>query len=43
MADRESFRTMPVLFARTFCPHCRTDHEWFAQQAWVNEGEDAAA
>jgi hypothetical protein len=43
VADREGFRAMPVFIARTFCPICRTDHEWFAQQAWVCEGEHAAA
>jgi hypothetical protein len=26
---------MPVFFARSYCPICRTEHEWFAQEAWV--------
>lgn len=29
--------TMPVFFSRTYCPFCRTNHEWFAKQAWVRE------
>jgi hypothetical protein len=38
-ADRDSFRATPVFFARSFCPICRTEHEWFAQQAWVCDGD----
>jgi hypothetical protein len=37
VADRESFKAMPVFFARVQCPVCRTQHEWFAQDAWVCE------
>ena len=33
--DTESFRAMPVFFARSHCPICRAEHEWFAQEAWV--------
>ena len=33
---------MPVFFLRTYCPFCRTNHEWFAKQAWVREGSPAA-
>ena len=36
-ADRKSFRSSPVFFARTFCLICRTNHEWFAREAWVHE------
>ena len=36
-ADPERFRSMPVFFARSYCPLCRTEHEWFAKQAWVCE------
>ena len=39
VSDRESFRAMPVFFARVYCPACRTEHEWFAQEAWVRESE----
>jgi hypothetical protein len=39
VSDRESFRAMPVFFARVHCPICRTEHEWFAQEAWVCEAE----
>ena len=48
VADWETFRSMPVFFARVLCPICRKQHEWFAQHAWVCETElatpqDAAA
>jgi hypothetical protein len=33
--DATSFNATPVFFARSYCPLCRTEHEWFAQQAWV--------
>jgi hypothetical protein len=39
VADRETFRAMPVFFARVLCPLCRKQHEWFAQHAWVAETE----
>jgi len=35
--DRESFRRRPVFYSRTYCPSCRIDHAWFAQDAWVDE------
>ena len=38
-ADRASFNSMPVFFARCYCPICRIEHEWFAQEAWVCEPE----
>ena len=37
IADRESFNATPVFFARVYCPICRTEHEWFAKEAWVCE------
>jgi hypothetical protein len=37
VADRESFNATPVFFARVHCPICRTEHEWFAKEAWVCE------
>jgi hypothetical protein len=39
MADRRSFESTPVFFARAYCPICRTEHEWFAKEAWVCEPE----
>jgi hypothetical protein len=33
--DRAAFGSMPVFFSSTFCPSCRTPHEWFARNAWV--------
>jgi len=39
IADRESFRATPVFFGQVFCPICRTEHEWFAGEAWVCESE----
>jgi len=41
-ADRSSFNSAPVFFSRTFCPICRTYHEWYAQEAWVRETRPAA-
>ena len=29
----------PVFFARVYCPICRSEHEWFAKEAWVCEAE----
>lgn len=43
VADRRSFSTMPVFFGRVFCPLCRTEHEWFARDAWVCEAEPERA
>jgi hypothetical protein len=31
----DDFARTPVFFARTRCPICQSDHEWFAPQAWV--------
>jgi hypothetical protein len=42
-ADRRSFSRAPVFFSRTFCPLCRTNHEWFAKEAWVREEPRAKA
>lgn len=36
-ADSASFSRTPVFIARCYCPSCRTDHEWFAKDAWVQE------
>ncbi|HZO47390.1 MAG TPA: hypothetical protein VFB68_15950 [Xanthobacteraceae bacterium] len=41
VADRESFSATPVFFARVYCPLCRTQHEWFAKEAWVCEADPA--
>jgi hypothetical protein len=42
VADRASFNATPVFFARVFCQICQTEHEWFAQQAWVCDSEPGA-
>jgi hypothetical protein len=39
VTDRQSFAATPVFFARVFCPICRTEHEWFAKEAWICEAE----
>jgi hypothetical protein len=39
VADRENFKATAVFFARVHCPICRTEHEWFAKEAWVCEAE----
>jgi len=40
-SDRKSFEAMPVFFARVHCPICRTEHEWFAKEAWVCDAAPA--
>ena len=42
-SDRKSFQAMPVFFARVHCPICRTEHEWFAKEAWVCDAEPRIA
>jgi hypothetical protein len=39
VADRASFNATPVFFARVYCPMCRSEHEWFAKEAWVCDSE----
>ena len=39
VTDRTSFNATPVFFARVYCPVCRTEHEWFAKEAWVCDAE----
>lgn len=41
VTDQASFAATPVFFARVYCPLCRTEHEWFAKEAWVCEAESA--
>jgi hypothetical protein len=41
--DATSFKATPVFFARSYCPICRTEHEWFAKDAWVCETVPAHA
>jgi len=43
VTDRKSFDATPVFFARVYCPICRTEHEWFAKEAWVCEAGGAPA
>ncbi len=35
--DPLRFRQTPVFFSVSFCPICRTEHQWFAQDVWVHE------
>jgi len=37
--EYRAFRTIPVFFSRTYCPHCRVKHEWFVTDAWVCDSE----
>jgi hypothetical protein len=34
---QDRFRQSAVFFARTFCPICQSNHEWFARDAWVED------
>lgn len=36
-ADASAFARTPVFMARAACPFCRTEHDWFAREAWVEE------
>ena len=36
-ADPARFRETPVFFGVSYCPICRTDHQWCARDAWVRE------
>jgi hypothetical protein len=42
VADRVTFNSAPVFFARVNCPICRTEHEWFAKEAWVGDPDKKA-
>jgi hypothetical protein len=33
--DPVKFPSMPVFFSRTHCAYCKTEHEWFAKNAWI--------
>ena len=35
--DPAKFSSMPVFFSRSYCMHCKTEHEWFAKNAWICE------
>ena len=37
IARASDFARTPVFMARSSCPFCRTEHEWFAGEAWVEE------
>jgi hypothetical protein len=37
--ERATFSNSPVFFARTLCPQCKTQHEWFARAAWIHESD----
>jgi hypothetical protein len=41
-ADRTSYQRTPVFMARVYCPS-RTEHEWFAKEAWVAEPQREAS
>jgi hypothetical protein len=41
--DRSRFECTPVFFARTYCPLCRAEHQWFAKDGWVREAGAATA
>ena len=37
--ELSTFNNSPVFFARTVCPLCQSQHEWFARTAWVHESD----
>jgi hypothetical protein len=38
--EAAAFRSSPVFFGQTYCPHCDAPHEWFAGDAWVCESDE---
>jgi hypothetical protein len=42
-ADRLHFECSPVFFAQSYCRFCRSEHQWFAKDAWVEETAVSAA
>jgi hypothetical protein len=42
VTDRVRFESTPVFFARVYCPICRIEHEWFAQDGWVCDAPQLA-
>ena len=38
-SDRDRFLRSTVFYGRTPCPICKTDHSWFAPEAWVQESD----
>jgi hypothetical protein len=39
--EYKAFRTIPVFFSKTYCPHCLVQHEWFVGDAWVCDSATA--
>ncbi len=35
--DEASFRRFPPFVGRVFCPHCKSEHEWTKNSAWVGD------
>lgn len=41
--DLAKFQRTAVFFSRSYCPHCQTQHEWFAREAWIEETTSRAS
>jgi hypothetical protein len=41
--DKESFGRFPSFIGRVFCPHCKTEHGWTKDTAWVAEDGEPPA
>jgi len=39
--EYRAFRTIPVFFSKTYCPHCRMQHDWFVGDAWVYDSRSS--
>jgi hypothetical protein len=37
--DRDSFARISSTVGRVWCPYCKTEHEWRAQDARIRDGE----
>jgi hypothetical protein len=41
--DEDSFKRLPNLIAKVFCPHCNIEHGWTKEKAWVDDAETKPA
>jgi hypothetical protein len=35
--DEASFARLPAFLAQVYCPHCRSEHDWTKEAAWVTD------
>jgi hypothetical protein len=37
--DADSFARLSNFTGKVFCPHCKADHEWSKERAWMADGD----